>query len=237
MKIRLSERVPLEPLDGGGSRLATDFAQLVESHPATRGRRFRKAFEWCSGPGWIGFELLGRGLCERLCCADVNPQAVESLRHTVAENGLADRVSVYLSDNLRAVPDHERFDLVVGNPPNYSRLNFLNRNGWLMRDDPRPNDPDWKIHREFYATIARHLVPGAVLLVSEVEPHERFIHIPKDDPMPYDSRKRAPHAEFVQMIEAGGLDHRETLEYRSVGHVGLWMMVSEYRPGRPARRA
>jgi hypothetical protein len=57
-------------LDGGGSGFGQDFI------PFLRGRGIPKqarAFEWCAGPGFIGFSLLGHGLCETLCLADINP--------------------------------------------------------------------------------------------------------------------------------------------------------------------
>jgi len=40
----------------------------------------------------------------------------------VAQNGLAERVAVYRSDNLDGIPTFERSDLVVGNPPPYSDI-------------------------------------------------------------------------------------------------------------------
>jgi tRNA1(Val) A37 N6-methylase TrmN6 len=40
----------------------------------------------------------------------------------VAQNGLAERVAVYPSDNLDSIPAFERWDLVVGNPPHFSDI-------------------------------------------------------------------------------------------------------------------
>jgi methylase of polypeptide subunit release factors len=77
----------------------------------------KRAFEWCSGPGFIGFSTLGNGLCETLCLSDVNPAAAASCQHTIDVNKLADRVSVYQSDNLKNIPISEEWNLVVSNPP------------------------------------------------------------------------------------------------------------------------
>jgi 16S rRNA G1207 methylase RsmC len=55
----------------------------------------RRAFEWCCGPGFIGFSMLGHGLCESLCLSDINAAAVSSCQYTVRVNKLSDRVSVY----------------------------------------------------------------------------------------------------------------------------------------------
>ena len=107
------EVVYTEELDGGGGRYGQDYIDFVTTRLGPRGR----AFEWCAGPGLIGFSLLGHGLCETLCLADVNPAAVEACEETVRRNGLEDVVDVYLSDGLDDIPAHERWDLVVGNPP------------------------------------------------------------------------------------------------------------------------
>ena len=44
----------------------------------------KRAFEWCSGPGFIGFSMLGNGLCETLCLSDINPAAVSSCQQPCA---------------------------------------------------------------------------------------------------------------------------------------------------------
>ena len=79
--------------------------------------RQERTFEWCAGPGFIGFSLLGHGLTDTLCLADVNPAAVDACNETIRRNGLEGRVDVYVSDGLAAIPASERWNLVVGNPP------------------------------------------------------------------------------------------------------------------------
>ena len=54
-----------------------------------------RVFEWCAGPAFIGFSLLGKGQCETLCLADINPTSVAACRRTLADNGLSGRVTVY----------------------------------------------------------------------------------------------------------------------------------------------
>ncbi|MGZ5855564.1 MAG: methyltransferase [Xanthobacteraceae bacterium] len=117
-----------------------------------------RTFEWCAGPAFIGFSLLGAGLTETLCLGDINPQATEACRRTIRDNGLADKVAVYHSDNFANIPASEMFDLVVGNPPNYPD-EFI---GQL-----RAHDPDWRIHRAFFAGVGAHLNPGGVIVLQE----------------------------------------------------------------------
>ena len=78
-------------LDGGGSTFGQDFIPLLRERGMPKVQR---AFEWCTGPGFIGFSLLAHGLTETLCLADVNPEAVAACRRTVARNGLERSVAV-----------------------------------------------------------------------------------------------------------------------------------------------
>jgi Methyltransferase small domain len=103
-------------LDGGGRGFGQDFIPLLLHYSLPRQAR---AFEWCAGPGFIGFSLLAHGLCETLCLADINPEAVQACQCTIADNALSDRASVYCSDNLRNIPPTEQWDLVVSNPPHF----------------------------------------------------------------------------------------------------------------------
>jgi predicted RNA methylase len=141
--------------DGGGAGFGQDYIPYLRARgmpPVAR------AYEWCSGPGFIGFSLLGHGLAQSLCLADVNPAAVEACRRTVRANGLHSRVSVYLSDNLKQIPRTEQWDLVVSNPPH-----FVDE----RHDDIRACDPDWRVHRAFYASVGPYLKPGGVIVIQE----------------------------------------------------------------------
>lgn len=141
-------------LDGGGTSFGQDFIPFLERRQMPRQHR---VFEWCAGPGFIGFSLLAHGLAETLCLADINPEAVKACQRTITENGLADRVSIYHSDNLKNIPDTERWDLVVGNPPH-----FDDRPG-----DLRGHDDDWRLHRQFFTAVGGFLRPGGVIVLQE----------------------------------------------------------------------
>ena len=142
-------------LDGGGSTFGQDFIPLLRARGMPKQQR---AYEWCAGPGFIGFSLLAHGLAETLCLADVNPEAVAACRRTVRTNALADRVAVHQSDNLAGIPASERWDLVVSNPPH-----FVDRSPGQIRY----HDPDWSVHRGFFGAVGRHLNPGGVIVLQE----------------------------------------------------------------------
>ncbi len=142
-------------LDGGGSSFGRDYIPFLHDRGMPKQAR---VFEWCAGPGFIGFALLGFGLCETLCLADVNPQAVRACRRTISGGGLSDRVTVYCSDNLESIPASEQWDLVVGNPPHFD---------WPRIAELRFADQGWNIHRRFFETVGAFLKPGGVILIQE----------------------------------------------------------------------
>lgn len=147
-----------EGLDGGGRALHQPFVSLVRElcGPVDR------AFDFCAGPGFIGFSLLASGLCKSLCLSDINHEAVTLMRQTAELNGLQDRVDVYHSDCLADIPIGERWDLVVANPPH-----FNNGTAHPSEVDIIRCDPDWALHRRFYDQVGRHLSAGAHVILAE----------------------------------------------------------------------
>jgi SAM-dependent methyltransferase len=142
-------------LDGGGRTSGLDYLPMFRDLGLTRQAR---VFEWCAGPAFIGFALLGYEFCDSLCVADINPEAVQACQRTVQTNGLASRVAVYRSDNLDNIPAAEQWDLVVGNPPH-----FADRSPGELRY----HDADWQLHRRFFAGIKRFLKPGGMIVLLE----------------------------------------------------------------------
>jgi hypothetical protein len=143
-------------LDGGGTHFGQDFLPFFRARGLPKQER---AFEWCSGPAFIGFSLLGNGFCETLCLADINPRSVASCRNTVEVNGLRDRVSVYESNNLRNIPSSEKWNLVVSNPPHFVDEAY---DGQLLAYDPQ-----WQVHREFFMTVSKFLAPAGMIVLQE----------------------------------------------------------------------
>jgi hypothetical protein len=162
-------------LDGGGTEFGQDFLPFLRARGIPKQQR---AFEWCSGPGFIGFALLGNGFCETLCMADINPDAVASCERTISVNGLISRASVFQSDNLEAIPRTEKWNLVVSNPPH-----FVDQ----YEGDLRAHDPQWHIHREFFATIGDFLAKDGVVVLQE-------------------NNRGSTIDSFRQMIESSGLE-------------------------------
>jgi hypothetical protein len=170
----------LDELDGGGRHFGQDFIPVISRLFGKVGR----VFEFCSGPGLIGFSLLAHGLCEHLTLADVNPRAVDAVRATIRANGLEDVATVYLSDGLDGVPTGAPWDLVVGNPPH-----FPFTVGHAVGDSEPTllsEDLDWRLHERFFLQVGPYLAADASILLQE-------------------SAEGSSPATFRDQIEAGGL--------------------------------
>ena len=216
-------------LDGAGTVMAPTFVSFIKNHFGAE-QRFGTVFEWCAGPGFIGFALLAENICGSLCLADINPAAMKCAQRTIEANQLQDRVRSYLSDNLTSIPRHERFDLVVGNPPN-----FFGRNpehpayaNWAGSNALRSEDPGWRIHEGFYSDIASFLNPGAFVVVDEVALFSREVFMHGDHSTPWDIRPEEPAGVFTEMIRRGGLAHIGDYEFLSLSpKTKCWMQVSQ----------
>ncbi len=147
----------LPELDGGGMTFGQQYLAVIKQKLGHVGH----AFEYCAGPGFIGFSLLANGLCDRLTLADVNPEAVKAVEATIRENHLEDRVKVYQSDCLDSIPATERWDLVVSNPPHFDGT----EEGY--KKTIRLVDPGWIIHKRFYKDVPKFLNPGASVIFQE----------------------------------------------------------------------
>lgn len=170
-------------LNGGGTLFGRDVARVVQNMS-----RPTAVLEWCSGPGFIGFDLLGRGLCDQLWLADINPEAIEAARQTISNNELDGKVAALQSDGLSALSRDLRFDLVVGNPP-HSGTDVLEQG---RGTELVYQDIGWAVHHAFYSSVHQFLNPGASVLIQE-------------------NLRDSSTADFVPMIEAGGLRVIDTL--------------------------
>ena len=181
-------------LDGAGKLLAPVFAELLYD------RRVKTIYEWCSGPAWIGLWLLEQGICQELVVSDINQKAIDCVRRTVSRHNYP--VRSYLSDNLKGIPEHEKFDIIVANPPNYVNIQADHPMGFL-RYDLRPSDIDWKIHRDFYNNIRKHMHKESNMYISEVEPYKKEVWLMGKL---YDKRETEPIKDFKRMLSTNELN-------------------------------
>lgn len=155
------EVVYKENLHGGGIRFGQQFIPVVKE----KFGHVNHVFEFCAGPGFIGFSLLANGLCDKLTLADVNPEAVSVCKETIRKNGLENKVAAYVSDVLDNIPATEKWDLIVGNPPH-----VFCESEKEYKKDITLYDPKFNIHRKFYRDIRKFLKPtGSILLQEHTE--------------------------------------------------------------------
>lgn len=215
-------------VDGGGMRMAPPLIDFIQQRFGVD-RHFNTVFEWCAGPAFIGFGLLAEGMCDALCVADVSSKAIDCVNRTIEANRLQDRVRAYVSDNLESVPQHERFDLVVGNPPSFCAVNPAHTSYSQLGGNILAHDPEWKIHAGFYSHIAAFLNPNALTLVLEVNLYDREVFVTGSS-VPLDIRPENPQRTFAEMMRQGGLTHVEDAPFDpgwpAVGF-NFWVQIAQ----------
>lgn len=144
-------------LNGGGILFSDYYVKFFKKFSVTKQKNI---FEWCAGPGYIGFSLYAKGICDELYLADINHKAIVSCQQTIENNNLKN-VYVYHSDNLNNVPDI-KWDFIVGNPPHFNSSAFDN-DFWKLR----VYDKEWKVHEQFFDKINNYIHKNTVILLIE----------------------------------------------------------------------
>lgn len=154
-------------LDGGGSSFGQRYLPVLATlYP---NRRFTSCFEWCSGPGFIGFSLLANGVCDQLYLNDIYLPNIRAIQSTIDQNQSLchDRVWYQHCGQISQLPAHWRFDLVVANPPHFNP-NLGQYFSMIWGPNNRLcTDPNWQVHEEFFDNINPHLSDDAVILLQE----------------------------------------------------------------------
>ena len=153
--------------NGGGDHFLPEYAEVIKKWYG----KVDSVLEWCAGPGFIGYGLLGAGLCNSIAFNEIFEPAIEMCRKTASNNNLD--VQVYTQENLDEVT--EQFDLVVGNPPHWSKeeyakqalQNFLPTQTLDTRLKQVLIDEDWNIHKSFFSNMKRMLKHNGKILLQE----------------------------------------------------------------------
>lgn len=154
-----------QEMEGGGTWFGQEYIEVLKTRYPDR--VFERCYEWCSGPGFIGYALLDHGVCKTLCLSDIYDPAIQlaQLTSKFSRNQCADRVTAYLFRDLALLPNYEQFDLVVANPPHHPTGN---QETLTISDNIRiEQDPEWQSHRNFFQHIKNHLSPDGIILLQE----------------------------------------------------------------------
>lgn len=153
-------------LNGAGTVVGEDYLRVLHLLGVSNVNR---CFELCSGPGYIGYNLLANAVCSKLTLADINPWAVECLQYTREFNKLGDLVNIYQSDVLNSIPTTESWDLVVGNPPHFNTQadGSVRELRVHTNIDIIANDLDWKLHKQFYGNVKKYMKKDGLIVMME----------------------------------------------------------------------
>jgi len=153
-------------MHGGGSAYGQWFPRVLET--LYTGKKFKNCFEWCSGPGFIGFSLLAHELIENLYLHDVYKPALYACQHT--KKNLPSRlknsiVETFHSEDISILSSDLKFDLIVSNPPHWDWT--INPYAATIASHRICADDGWQIHKRFFDRIKLHLNDDGIILLQE----------------------------------------------------------------------
>ena len=153
----------LDETDGGGTWFGQEYIPVLQQRYPNR--KFRHAYEWCAGPGFIGFALLAHGICDQLLLSDIYDPAVELSKETARRADVSNQVDALLFRDMALLPAHYQFDLIVANPPHEPFgtpiVHTADHGGRIEAD------PGWASHQNFFKHISKHLDNDGVILLQE----------------------------------------------------------------------
>lgn len=173
-----NNRVTIEyekELDGGGTWLAPAYVCALDKYYSNR--TFSNGLEWCSGPGFIGFEIMSRDICTNFDFMDLHQPALDNIKTTIKNNNLTQNIECLLSDEIGKLPA-KKYDLIVGNPPHYTEMHFLEQRS-SADCHRRTMDIDLEIHKEFFKNIINYLTDDGVIITSGTYIHRKHYDIPE----------------------------------------------------------
>lgn len=215
--LNLSGNIALEypkMLDGGGSLFLREVFDVIYK---TSKEKYNRCFEWCCGPGFFMFEALGSGLANEIVGSDSFYPALENVRRTAEQHNLTDKVTLYHTPLIANIPDHEKWDLVIGNPPWYYYADILIEN-YKSRNESEEAiqnairicvDQEWQIHREFFNNLGKHVTPDCDIYLVE----------------------GTPALDIIDYAKENGFDLIGIYEPKDPIHPNATLTIHHYRPG------
>lgn len=153
--------------DGGGSTHYVDFLNAI-----THGKKYNKGLEWCAGLSAIAFSLIDADICDHFTLMDIYEPALITAKENAEKNNIGHKISYHVLGKVGDLPDSEKFDLIVANPPHCVTGDWIDK---TLTTQPEFDDiyrltidKDWELHKEFYANISKHLNPGADVYITQV---------------------------------------------------------------------
>ena len=143
-----------------------------------------KALEICSGPGFIGYDLLSNGIASNVDFADNNPEVKKYIELTNSKNNInydGTITNFYLSNSLENIPAFQ-YDIIIGNPPHLKteeQYKILEDDGFVDKTWPEKKleyerrillDKDFSFHKKFFSEVDKYIrVNGSVVLYENAD--------------------------------------------------------------------
>ena len=142
-------------MEGGGIYRSPMFIEVLSL--IAPNRIFNHCLEWCSGPGFIGYSLLGKGLCKQLDLADIWQPSLTAAKAVKAPCN----VDTWHIRNLCDIQPPRMYDLIVANPPWWPGNLLQNQHNRLGAD------PDLAILKKFLKDAKNYLTPDGIIVLIE----------------------------------------------------------------------
>ena len=157
-------------LDGGAGVHKKYFLEAIGD------KKYTNAYEWCAGHGEIGFELITGNICQTLAFSDCYDKSTDWCLKNARALGIEDKITTFTSSIIGNAPFTNKFDLVIGNPPNSAGLNIPHIRDYFnpsaSEDDnfihyQRINtDLDFAAHREFFDSLYKYVTNNADIFIT-----------------------------------------------------------------------
>jgi methylase of polypeptide subunit release factors len=172
-------KISYEPhLDGGGTTFGIN---ALDSENVKKYLKKGRVMEMCSGPGFMGFHLLGQGYCDELYLVDINSENCQHINETITLNNL-NNVKFIQSNGFNELVGESNIDIIISNPPHFKTLR---PEGYRFDNEKLLSlDEDMNFHKEFFKNARKHLSKdGVIILVENCDgvTEEDIREIVKDD--------------------------------------------------------
>jgi hypothetical protein len=158
-------KISYEPhLDGGGTTFGIN---ALNSENVKKFIKKGRVMEMCSGPGFMGFHLLGQGYCDELYLIDINSENLKHINETIRLNNL-NNVKFIESNGFNELVGEPNIDVIISNPPHFKTLR---PEGYRFDNEKLLSlDEDMNFHKEFFKNVKKHLnKDGVIILVENTE--------------------------------------------------------------------
>ena len=152
----------LKELDGGGTRVSKYFIKILNKYYPNI--HFKNCLEWCSGPGFIGFEILSNNICSDISFMDKYQPALDSILETINVNNLNKNIKIYNASKISDI-QLEKYNLIVGNPP-WQKSMPVGIKSQDLQYVRRNIDENLLIHNEFFVNVDKLLVDNGVVIIA-----------------------------------------------------------------------